>query len=201
MQSTRVHLDNADPTAVDSMHAIVQDRFGTAEVLQLETIPRPTIDDDQVLIEVHAAGVDRGTEHLMTGLPYLIRSGGIRRSPNRRTQSPASMSQASLSTSGPRSPASPRATRSSVSLTARSLSMQPLERQAGPQADQPQLRAGRSCSRLRYHRAAGVDRCWERATRSAGAGPRCLRWRRHLCGSVGQGTRSRSNRGGQHGEA
>lgn len=56
--------------------SIVQDRFGSADVLQLETIERPTIADDEVLIEVHAAGVDRGTEHLMTGLPYLIRLAG-----------------------------------------------------------------------------------------------------------------------------
>lgn len=58
------------------VQAIVQDRFGSADVLQLRTIERPTIADDEVLIEVRAAGVDRGTEHLMTGLPYLIRIAG-----------------------------------------------------------------------------------------------------------------------------
>lgn len=58
------------------MQAIVQDRYGTAEVLRLERTKRPAIADDEVLIEVHAAGVDRGTEHLMTGLPYLIRFAG-----------------------------------------------------------------------------------------------------------------------------
>lgn len=63
------------PSSLTS-RSIVQDRFGSADVLQLETIEQPTIADDQVLIEVHAAGVDRGTEHLMTGLPYLIRLAG-----------------------------------------------------------------------------------------------------------------------------
>jgi NADPH:quinone reductase-like Zn-dependent oxidoreductase len=58
------------------MQAIVQDRFGSADVLTFETVERPNISDDEVLIEVHAAGVDRGTEHLMTGLPYLIRLAG-----------------------------------------------------------------------------------------------------------------------------
>ncbi len=58
------------------MQAIVQDRFGSADVLRSEMIARPTISDAEVLIEVHAAGVDRGTEHLMTGLPYLIRVAG-----------------------------------------------------------------------------------------------------------------------------
>ncbi len=56
--------------------AIVQDRFGSADVLKHETMEALTIADDEVLIEVHAAGVDRGTEHLMTGLPYLIRIAG-----------------------------------------------------------------------------------------------------------------------------
>ena len=51
------------------MRAVVQDRYGSAEVLRL-AIPRPTIADDQVLVRVHAAGLDRGTWHLMTGKPY-----------------------------------------------------------------------------------------------------------------------------------
>ncbi len=59
------------------MTAIVQERYGSADVLQLRTIERPTIADDEVLIQVHAAGVDRGTEHLMTGLPYLVRLAGF----------------------------------------------------------------------------------------------------------------------------
>lgn len=58
------------------MEAIVQYRYGSTEVLVLETIERPTIDAKEVLIEVHAAGVDRGVWHLMTGLPYLVRLAG-----------------------------------------------------------------------------------------------------------------------------
>jgi len=58
------------------MQAIVQDRYGTADVLRLENIARPAIAEDEVLIEVHASGVDRGTEHLMTGRPYLVRLAG-----------------------------------------------------------------------------------------------------------------------------
>src|ERR1039457_6937494 len=34
---------------------------------------KPVIGDDEVLIRVQAAGLDRGTWHLMTGKPYLIR--------------------------------------------------------------------------------------------------------------------------------
>ena len=58
------------------MHAIVQDRYGSADVLELAVIDRPPISDAEVLIEVHAAGVDRGTEHLMTGLPCLVQVAG-----------------------------------------------------------------------------------------------------------------------------
>jgi len=55
------------------MKAMVQDRYGTADVLELRDIDRPRIEDDEVLVRVHAAGVDRGVWHLMTGLPYFIR--------------------------------------------------------------------------------------------------------------------------------
>lgn len=65
--------DNDGSSEPSLMQAIVQDRYGTAEVLRLETIERPTIADDEVLIKVYAAGIDRGTEHLMTGRPYLVR--------------------------------------------------------------------------------------------------------------------------------
>ncbi len=58
------------------MRAITQDRYGSADVLTLGTVDRPTPESDEVLIEVEAAGVDRGTCHLMTGTPYLIRIAG-----------------------------------------------------------------------------------------------------------------------------
>ena len=56
-----------------TMRAVLQDRYGTAEVLQLGRVARPVIGDHDVLIEVRAAGLDRGTEHLMTGKPYAMR--------------------------------------------------------------------------------------------------------------------------------
>ncbi|MDX6314373.1 MAG: hypothetical protein QOF84_1375 [Streptomyces sp.] len=61
------------------MKAITQDRYGSAGVLKLTDIDRPTVGDDDVLVAVHAAGLDRGAVHLMTGLPYLLRLGfGLR---------------------------------------------------------------------------------------------------------------------------
>ncbi|MCB0991248.1 MAG: NAD(P)-dependent alcohol dehydrogenase [Acidimicrobiales bacterium] len=59
-----------------AMTAVTQRRYGSSDVFNIETIPMPEIGDQQVLIEVHAAGVDRGVWHLMTGLPYLVRLAG-----------------------------------------------------------------------------------------------------------------------------
>jgi hypothetical protein len=56
-----------------TMRAVLQHRYGTAEALQLGRVPCPVIGDHDVLIEVHAAGLDRGTEHLLTGKPYAMR--------------------------------------------------------------------------------------------------------------------------------
>lgn len=76
---------NPEVTApsTDTMRAITQTRYGSADVLRLAHVPRPVVRDDQVLIRVHAAGLDRGTEHLMTGKPYAVRlASGIRRPRN-----------------------------------------------------------------------------------------------------------------------
>jgi len=57
------------------MPAIVQHRYGTTpeDVLRLERVAIPAIRDDEVLVRVRAAGVDRGVWHLMTGEPKLMR--------------------------------------------------------------------------------------------------------------------------------
>jgi NADPH:quinone reductase-like Zn-dependent oxidoreductase len=60
-----------------TMQAIVQAEYGSADVLRLEEIERPTVGKDEVLIRVHAAGLDRGTWHQMAGEPYLFRVMGI----------------------------------------------------------------------------------------------------------------------------
>jgi NADPH:quinone reductase-like Zn-dependent oxidoreductase len=61
------------------MAAIVQDEYGAApeDVLRLEEIDRPTIGAREVLVRVRAASVDRGTWHLMAGLPYPVRLAGF----------------------------------------------------------------------------------------------------------------------------
>ena len=55
------------------MKAIVQDAYGSADILQLREIGRPSPGDGEVLVQVRAAGADPGVWHLMTGVPYLVR--------------------------------------------------------------------------------------------------------------------------------
>src|SRR4029077_5026876 len=79
------------PVAADvtTMWAMVQDRYGSApeDVLRLAEIDRPTIGDEEVLLRVNAAGVDRGTWHIMAGLPYPVRLMGYGiRSPKDRVR-------------------------------------------------------------------------------------------------------------------
>src|SRR6056297_2856059 len=79
MNTTHEQTTAARPAEAGSheqMRAITQDRYGSADVLELATVARPTPKADEVLIEVVAAGVDRGTCHLMTGTPYLVRLAG-----------------------------------------------------------------------------------------------------------------------------
>jgi NADPH:quinone reductase-like Zn-dependent oxidoreductase len=68
--------DNA-ATAEGTMQAIVQDAYGSADVLRLARIARPEIRDNEVLVRVHAASVHIGDWHVMTGLPYLLRVVGF----------------------------------------------------------------------------------------------------------------------------
>ena len=58
------------------MQAIVQEAYGGTETLEVRSVEKPSIAAEEVLLEVHAAGLDRGTWHLMTGLPYLVRLAG-----------------------------------------------------------------------------------------------------------------------------
>ena len=59
------------------MKAIVQDRYGSPDVLEPREIDPPVVGDDQVLVRVQAAGVDQGVWHEVAGLPYLFRVAGI----------------------------------------------------------------------------------------------------------------------------
>ena len=65
------------------MQAIVQDRYGSAEVLESRDIERPEIGDGEVLVRVHAASIHVGDVIVMTGSPYLMRMAtGLRKPKN-----------------------------------------------------------------------------------------------------------------------
>jgi NADPH:quinone reductase-like Zn-dependent oxidoreductase len=71
---TPTSQDTDGPAPADrTMRAVVQQGYGSAEVLHLARVPVPEIADRELLLRVHAAGLDRGTWHLMTGKPYAVR--------------------------------------------------------------------------------------------------------------------------------
>lgn len=59
------------------MKAIVQNEYGTADVLKPADLPEPETGPDGVVVRVRAAGVDPGVWHLMEGSPYLVRLMGF----------------------------------------------------------------------------------------------------------------------------
>ncbi|MBX3475381.1 MAG: NAD(P)-dependent alcohol dehydrogenase [Planctomycetes bacterium] len=59
------------------MRAIVQQRYGHAEVLTPAIEPIPTPAPGEVLVRVMAAGLDRGVWHMVAGKPYLMRVMGF----------------------------------------------------------------------------------------------------------------------------
>ena len=56
------------------MKALVQDRYGPADVLHLRDMEKPALADDRVLIRVRAASVNALDYHMMRGQPYIGRT-------------------------------------------------------------------------------------------------------------------------------
>jgi NADPH:quinone reductase-like Zn-dependent oxidoreductase len=66
------------------MQAIVQDSYGSAEVLESQDIDKPEIAANEVLVRVHAASIHVGDWILMTGSPFVMRfATGLRKPKNR----------------------------------------------------------------------------------------------------------------------
>ncbi len=55
------------------MKAIVYERYGPPDVLELREVDKPVVGDDDVLVRVHASSVNPVDWHTMTGTPYLVR--------------------------------------------------------------------------------------------------------------------------------
>jgi NADPH:quinone reductase-like Zn-dependent oxidoreductase len=88
-QSARPSIDAPTADALTdrrTMKAITREHYGSADELHLRDLEIPKIGDDQVLIRVRAAGLDRGAWHIMMGQPYLMRLAGFGlRKPNNVT--------------------------------------------------------------------------------------------------------------------
>lgn len=76
MRATLSTTSTTPAANATSMRAITQHAYGDASVLTLDTIDVPEPGDTQVLIEVAAAGIDRGVWHLVTGRPLMVRVAG-----------------------------------------------------------------------------------------------------------------------------
>jgi len=65
--------------AAGTMTAIVQAEYlpSPEQALRVAEVARPAIGEGEVLVRVHASSVDRGTWHLMAGLPYPVRLAGF----------------------------------------------------------------------------------------------------------------------------
>jgi NADPH:quinone reductase-like Zn-dependent oxidoreductase len=77
MRTTTQNLKATHQADTGTMRAIVQDAYGTTDTWHLSDTTKPEIKPDEVLVRVHAAGLDRGTWHVMTGRPYLMRMMGF----------------------------------------------------------------------------------------------------------------------------
>jgi len=67
------------------MKAVIQESYGGADTLELREVPVPSPRRGEVLVRVRAAGIDRGTWHLMAGLPLVMRLGFGLRGPRQPT--------------------------------------------------------------------------------------------------------------------
>jgi NADPH:quinone reductase-like Zn-dependent oxidoreductase len=65
------------------MRVIVQDTYGSPDVLELREVDNPVVKDDEVLVRVRAAAVNIGDWHLVRGIPYVIRTVSGLRGPKR----------------------------------------------------------------------------------------------------------------------
>ena len=72
-QAADAHREG-DEAVPPTMRAIVQDVYGTPDVLHLRDVPTPVPDDDQVLIRVEASSLNMYDWHMTTGTPYMART-------------------------------------------------------------------------------------------------------------------------------
>src|SRR3954452_8648406 len=57
----------------DVIKAIVQDKYGSPDVLELKNVDKPVATEEEVLVRIRAAAVNIGNWHLVRGIPYAMR--------------------------------------------------------------------------------------------------------------------------------
>ena len=75
--STTPQTPPATVTATATMKAVIGRSYGSPDLLKVEEVARPPVGESDVLVRVHAAGLDQGVWHTVTGLPYGIRAAGF----------------------------------------------------------------------------------------------------------------------------
>jgi NADPH:quinone reductase-like Zn-dependent oxidoreductase len=66
------------PYEESTLKAITYHRYGSPDVLELEEVDEPVVNDDEVLVRVRAVSVNPRDWHFMRGLPYVMRPVGLR---------------------------------------------------------------------------------------------------------------------------
>jgi len=71
----------ADEQRVRMMRAVVRDRYGSPDVLEIRKVPKPELTDDGVLVRVRATSLNRSDWYSLVGAPYIARPrmGGLRK--------------------------------------------------------------------------------------------------------------------------
>ena len=184
----------------ETMKAIVRDRYGSVDVLELREIERPLVGDDDVVVRVRAAGVDQGVWHVMAGLPYPIRVAGfgLRAPKNPVLGADVAGVVQAVGKEVTRVSAWRRGVRYRQGLLRRVRLR--VRGQTGAQAGQPHVRAGGGCRHLRLDRPAGPTRPRQGAPGPEGADRWCVRWRGDVRRAGGQGVRGSRGRRVQHDE-
>jgi NADPH:quinone reductase-like Zn-dependent oxidoreductase len=62
-----------EPAPATTMKIVVRERYGSPDVLELKTVPKPAVDDDTVLVRVRAASINAYDWHMLRGSPSLVR--------------------------------------------------------------------------------------------------------------------------------